>query len=252
MSSSIGDLGAGVCRGVADWIGERPETTIAVAALRSGRGRVWIDGDPAAPAGVLVESALLPGEAQGVGDGASVLRLLGEATGWSCVEVDPGLADAIGDEFERRWGIARIVVDVIHVLGEPVAEYGHPLVHPLTPSEALELPAIADDLLPDRRLVAAAAERGWFFAAVERGVIVGQGGSLAAGSVFADVGVHVGSGHRRDGIATACASGVCAALQAEGLVPVWGTSSENAASLAVACRLGFVEAARLHYFVRAT
>ena len=252
MSNAISDLGVDVRRGVGDWIGERPETTIAVAALRSGRGRVWIDGDPAAPAGVLVESSLLPGEPQGFGDGASVLHLLEEAIGWSCVEVDPVLADAIGEEFERRWGVARIVVDVIHVLRELVAEIGHSLVRPMTPAEALELPAVTDDLLPDRRLVAAAAERGWFFAAVEHGVIVGQGGSLAAGSVFADVGVHVGSGHRRDGIATACASGVCAALQAEGLVPVWGTSSENVASLATACRLGFVELARLHYLVRAT
>jgi hypothetical protein len=252
MSNSIGDLGADARRGIGDWIGERPETTIVVAALRSGRGRVWIDGDPVAPAGVLVESVLLPGEPQGFGDGAAVLRLLREAIGWSCVEVDSVLAAAMGEEFERRWGVARIVVDVIHVLREPVAELGHPLVRPMTPAEALEVPAIADDVLPDRRLVAAAAERGWFFAAVEHGVIVGQGGSFAAGSVFADVGVHVGSGHRRDGIATACASGVCAALQAEGLVPVWGTSSENTASLATACRLGFVEVARLRYLVRTT
>ena len=88
--------------------------------------------------------------------------------------------------------------------------------------------------------------------AVHEDVIVGQGGSFAAGRLFADVGVHVASHHRRDGIATACASNVCQALQFDGLVPVWGTSSDNAASLAIADTLGFEEVARLSYLVRKT
>lgn len=171
----------------------------------------------------------------------------------SCVvEVDSRLEDAISDGFEQRWGLAPIVIDVIHTLREPCANCNHPLVRPLAPTEALELPAIDEDLLPDRRLVAAAAERGRFFAAVEHGVIVGQSGSLAAALLFADVGVHVASEHRRDGIATACAVNVCQVLQSEGLVPVWGTSSDNAASLALADTLGFEEVARLSSLGRKT
>ena len=87
---------------------------------------------------------------------------------------------------------------------------------------------------------------------IEQGMIVGHGGSLAAASLFADVGVHVASDHRRDANATACAANLCKALQAEGLVPVWGTSSDNAASVAVARTLSFVEVARLSYLVRKT
>jgi len=250
MSNPIHDLDAGVRRSIADWIGERPETIIAVATLGSGNGRIWLDGDTATPAAVLIESTLVPGEPQGFGDAAPLIRLLEQANGWSCVEVDSRLADAIGDDFEQRWGIAQIVEDVIHALGEPCAEYSHPLVRQLTAAETLELPTTAEGVLPDRRLVATAAEHGRFFAAVEHGIIIGHGGALAAGSLFADVGVLLANNHRRNGIAAACASSVCKVLQAEGLVPVWGTSSDNVASLTVARKLGFVEVARLRYLVR--
>ncbi len=250
MRAAITDRSDDERRQLVDWIGERPGTVIAVAALWSGAGRVWIDGDPAAPSAVLVESAVVPGEPQGFGDGEALLRLLVEADGWSCVEVDDRLADEIAEDFARRWGPVRAVTDVVHELDEPVAIYDHPLVRALTPIEALELPAVDVGLISDRRLVASAAEHGRFFAAVDRGVIVGQGGSLAAGRVFADVGVHVAGARRRRGVATACASRTCQALQYDGLIPVWGTSADNAASLAVAQKLGFVETARLTFLVR--
>lgn len=66
MEVAIGDGGREVGRNIADWIGERPETVIPVAALLTGEGRVWIEGDPAAPDAVLVESPLVPGEPQGL------------------------------------------------------------------------------------------------------------------------------------------------------------------------------------------
>lgn len=237
-------------RQLVEWIGERPETVIAVAALLSGDGRLWIDGEPAAPSAVLVESTLVPGEPQGFGDGDALLQLLAEADGWSCVEIDDRLNREIEQNFTNRWGLASRLIDVIHELNEPVAIHEHPLVRRLTPTETLELPAAEVDLIPDRRLVASAAEHGRFFAAVDDGVIVGHGGSLAAGRVFGDVSVQVAGARRRKGIATACASRACQALQGEGLTPVWGTSAENIASLAVARKLGFVETARRTYLVR--
>jgi RimJ/RimL family protein N-acetyltransferase len=250
MMNSILDLGRDERRSIAGWIGERPETVIAVAALQTGNGRVWIDGDQSAPTAVLVESALLPGEPQGFGDAASVVRLLERMDEWSCVEVDSRLADAISHTFENRWGIAQTATDIVHVLSEECIEYSHQAVRPLTAPEAFELPAAVEGMLPDRRLVASAAELGRFFVAIDNSTIVGWGGSLAAGGSFGDVGVRVAPAQRRQGLATACASSVCSTLQAEGLVPVWGSSSENAASLAVAHKLGFEEVARLSYLVR--
>ena len=250
MRVAISDLPDGERRQLVDWIAELPETVIAISALSSGAGRVSIRRGPDAPLAVLVESPLVPGEPQGFGDGEALLGLLTHTDGWTCVEVDDAIAREIEGEFANRWGLARSVVDVIHVLNEPVAVFNHPLVRQLTPGEALELPTVDHDLLADRRLAAVAAEHGRLLAGVDDGVIVGQGGSLAAGGVFADVGVHVAGGYRRQGVATACASGVCRALQNGGLRPVWSTSSENTASLAVARKLGFVESARLTFLVR--
>jgi|GEM_PF-1412653 len=250
MRALIANLSDRERRQVADWVGERPETVLVVAALRSGDGRAWIDGDPAAPLAALIESALVPGEPQGFGESEALLELLVEADGWGCVEVDDCLGSEIEQDFASRWGPAHSVIDVIHELRKPVAVYDQPLVRQLSPTEALTLPTTDADLLPDRRLVAAAAEHGRFFACVNDGVIVGHGGSLAAGQVFADVGVQVTNARRRQGMAIACASRACQALQHDGLIPVWGTSSENTASLAVAQKLGFTETARLTYLVR--
>lgn len=250
MSAAIADFSDDDRFRLADWIGERPETVLAIAALRSGAGRLWIDGEPCGPSAVLVESAVVPGEPQGFGDGDALLRLLDVAERWGCVEVDAALAGSITQDFDRRWGLAQTVTDVVHEMRAPAAMFDHPLVRQLTKTEAIELPIADNQLLPDRQLAAQAAEHGRLFTAIEDGVVVGHGASLAAGERFADVGVHVAETHRVRGVATACASNACQALQRSGLTPVWGTGAENAASLAVAYKLGFVETARLTFLVR--
>jgi GNAT superfamily N-acetyltransferase len=60
------------------------------------------------------------------------------------------------------------------------------------------------------------------------------------GTVYADVGVVTEAAHRGRGLSSACAAAVVADLRAAGLIPTWTTSPDNAASLAVAARLGFV------------
>lgn len=235
---------------VADWIGERPATVIAVSALRAGQARWWIDGDPAAPLATLVEPAILPGELLGVGDGETLMTLLERAEGWWCVELESGTATGLAEPFGRRWGRAPAVPDLVHRLDRPVEVFDHRSVRPLSADEAYRLPLSHPGLLPDRHLAAAAAELGRLVGAVEDGVVVGRASSLAVGTTFADVGVHVDGAHRRQGIATACASLLCRRLQGERLVPVWSTSSTNLASLHTAARLGFVEVDRLTYLVR--
>jgi RimJ/RimL family protein N-acetyltransferase len=88
------------------------------------------------------------------------------------------------------------------------------------------------------------------FGAVEDDTIVGRGSSFAAGAMYADIGVYVAERYRRQGIATGAAAVAIRAVQATGLIPVWGAGSENVASLRVANRLGFVEVARCAYLVR--
>ena len=199
---------------------------------------------------VLVESALVPGEPQGFGDPAALLSLLRDADGWRCVELEPDIVEDVRQHFDREWGLARSVFDVVHVLDTPVQPRRHPLVVRLTAEDAARLPAASSDLLPDRDLVRS-ARLGRMFVAVDDGGIVGHGGSIASATSHADVGVHVAESHRGLGIATAAASMACAELQRVGLTPVWGAGSHNHASLRVAEKLGFVEVARLEYLVRA-
>lgn len=90
-----------------DWIGERPGTVLPIHALASGLGRLAVAGEPASPDAVLVESPLVPGEPQGYGDPEALLDLLSATEGWTCVELEPELARALSDGFQRRWGQPR-------------------------------------------------------------------------------------------------------------------------------------------------
>jgi RimJ/RimL family protein N-acetyltransferase len=60
------------------------------------------------------------------------------------------------------------------------------------------------------------------------------------GARYADLGVVTEPAARRRGLSAACAAAVVADVRARGLVPTWTTSPDNAGSLAVAARLGFV------------
>ena len=249
--SVVAELSASERVALAEWIGERPETVLPVAALSAGAARAWVLGPAPDPHAALVESPLVPSEPQGFGSAEALLELLRFADGWACVEVDPLTAADLEEGFHERWGLARTVIDVVHRLDRPVMVRPHPLVRALTPDDVQRLPTASNDLLPsDRTMVAAAAANGRLFGAVASGVIVGQGSSMASASWFGDVGVHVADHLRRRGIATAAASAACAALQDAGLTPVWGAGSLNHASLGVAAKLGFVEVCRRTYLVR--
>ncbi len=235
-----------------EFIGERADAVLSLAALRSGHGRVWFEGDALNPAAVLVESALVPGEPQGFGQCGALLELLSVADAWTCVEVPPTLADDISGEFDQRWGLARSVADVVHELTTPAQLLAHPLVRRVSAAEAETLDVASPDVLPDRALVVAAATVGRVFAAVVGEQIVGHGSSMAASSSFADVGVHVAEPFRGQGIAAAAASLACRAVQEAGLTPVWGAGSDNVASIRVAEKIGFREVTRLVFLVRAS
>ncbi len=84
-------------------------------------------------------------------------------------------------------------------------------------------------------------------AGVARAVIVdGRAVTVAVpfyvGERFEDIGVVTDPQYRGRGLSTACAAAVVADIRRRGRVPSWTTSPDNAASLAVAARLGFVHA----------
>jgi predicted GNAT family acetyltransferase len=59
------------------------------------------------------------------------------------------------------------------------------------------------------------------------------------GRQFEELGVVTEAEHRGRGLSLACAHGVCEEIRARGRRPSWTTSPDNAASKAVAERLGF-------------
>jgi RimJ/RimL family protein N-acetyltransferase len=56
----------------------------------------------------------------------------------------------------------------------------------------------------------------------------------------ADIGVVTDPSFRGRGLSTACATAAAAAIRSGNRVPTWTTSPDNAGSLAIAARLGFV------------
>lgn len=65
---------------------------------------------------------------------------------------------------------------------------------------------------------------------------------FSIGGRYEDIGVVTEAEHRGRGLSTACAAAVVADIRGRGRTPSWSTSPDNAASLAIAARLGFVHA----------
>jgi predicted GNAT family acetyltransferase len=76
--------------------------------------------------------------------------------------------------------------------------------------------------------------------AVVGGEIVSVAVPFFCGRTYEDIGVVTAAGHRQHGLSTACAAAVVSDIRARGHLPTWTTSPDNAGSLAVARRLGFV------------
>jgi GNAT superfamily N-acetyltransferase len=88
----------------------------------------------------------------------------------------------------------------------------------------------------------AAGGVGWGAFAGERLVAVAC--PFFVGAVYEDLGVATEPGFRGLGLSPACAGEVVRDVRRRGRVPTWTTSPDNAASLRVAAKLGFVPARR--------
>jgi GNAT superfamily N-acetyltransferase len=84
------------------------------------------------------------------------------------------------------------------------------------------------------------ARSGRAWAAFDGAVPVSVACSFFVGRRFEDVGVVTDPAHRGHGLSTACAAAVAADIRGRGRQPTWTTSPDNAGSLGVARRLGFV------------
>lgn len=214
---------------------ERPGPQIYGQLRHTGLGRALVDRRDA-PRAVLVE---IPGNFALRGDPAAVDPAeLAALTGF--VEAAPGwepvLRAATGDV-----GAWPRVVSALPAAAPPVRPR-HP-TRRLGPADAVVLrgydPAggwIWETHGGPDELAAAAVGHGAFV----DGRLVSIAVPFFAGAAHVDIGVVTEAGYRGRGLSTACAAAVVADIRAGRRIPTWSTSPDNAGSLAVAARLGFV------------
>lgn len=242
------------CDALADRLGDTPEVVIAVHLLRRRLCSAHAVGEPGRPDAVILRYNHLPEEPSAYGtDAGAIWSILRGLSGWTCINVDVGVASRLGLLMEADMGRAvRRVEDVYHTLDRTVAASVHPAARPLGRDDLAllegapaEIRAMAlgfgslDGLLPEG--VAAGAE-------VDGGPVA-LACTTAQTERHADVGVITLEGYRGRGLATACAALVSGIIHRSGRVSVWSTGDDNLASLRVARKLGFREAGRRAYLV---
>jgi predicted GNAT family acetyltransferase len=177
--------------------------------------------------------------------------LLQQVEGWTCILVDTRVAPALGAIIEAGMGCrVRFLDDVTHLLTEPVRVHRDEAVRRLTLADLALLEAapleLRASLWRDTRQLLA---EGVVASAIMSGRVVATALVAACSERYADIGVFTREGYRGRGYATAAASLVAQAVQAEGRIPLWGAGAHNEASLRVAQKLGFEEISRRRYVI---
>jgi RimJ/RimL family protein N-acetyltransferase len=236
-------------------LGDTPLTTLTLQVLRTGACRVYLDGEPSRPKGVIVQADAMSEEPTGYGSDPEILwALLQQASGWTCVDVDYDCAPPLGAMIERATGASvRYLEDIYFVLDRPAPSYRHPAVRVLTAADLPLLEAAPPELHSSlwgsaRTLMS----EGTVACAIVDGEIVATALCSGRSERYADVGVYTRQEYRGLGLSTAAAALVAGQVQARGLIPTWSTGGHNTASLRVAQKLGFVEVARRQYVILVT
>ncbi|GEL20423.1 GNAT family N-acetyltransferase [Pseudonocardia asaccharolytica] len=214
---------------VADWFAERPGKLMHAHITQTGIGRCRVDRWPG-PSTVLAE---LPGNIAARGEPRPVPDLVGfvqAAPEWlpALREVDPGTA-----VWDRVVAVLPDAVDV------PAP--AHP-VRRLGPDDAAALAGLDPSIgwvCGTWGGPAGVAASGMAWAAFDDDRPVSVACSFFVGSAQEDIGVVTDPHHRGRGLSTACAAALVGEIRSRGRRPTWTTSPDNAASLAIAARLGF-------------
>jgi hypothetical protein len=236
---------------LADTLGEHVDTVISVHLLRRGLCRAYIAGSPQHFTAVVIES---PGstELRGFGaDAEALYNLLEVIPSWSCVDVAPTCAPALGRLIEERMGVAvRYYADLHHALRKPVEFRHDPAVRRLTPADVSLLESAPAGVRAEGFGTAyAMLAEGVVAAAIVADRIVGIAFTSARSHDYADVAVSTLEPWRNRGFAAAAAGLVAHDIQEAGQIPVWSTGEDNWASLRVAEKLGFSRECELTYVI---
>lgn len=233
-------------------LGEAPETLMSLEQLQRGVCRACVLGPVDAPLASAVQPNAFPGDVSVYGnDAQATFALLRQLNGWEAADVAVAQARPVAEWL--GWATRRKVIfsrEHFFTLDEPVPSLPHPDVRMLGEADLPLLEAATESLdMGDWRFGSAGAllAEGLAAGAVIDGALAAVAFTAALGERYADVGIATQETRRGQGLATAAAALVCAAIQAGGRTPVWGTSAENPASQRVAAKLGFREVAQRMY-----
>ena len=240
------------CLVLSDVLGDTPMTVIPAARLKHAGCDAYVHGTLPDITAALIFDPFCPDEPCGFGTDAEALWHLLKATdGWSCINVDPSCATALGSLIAADRDVTiRYYGDVYHALLEPVRCYPNASVRLLT---LADLPCLAKAPAEVQgngyNTHAAMLTDGIAAGAIVENSIVAIAHTYAENDLHADIGVSTIEKWRERGFATAAASLVAQNIQAIGKVPVWSCGEDNIASLRVAEKLGFTEIGRRTYVI---
>lgn len=250
--SRIAPLDPAGMSALANALGDTPETVISVYQLSAGLSRAYVLGEPDSPRAAVVQNSDLPAEPFGFGnDAESLWAVLKNVDGWRCVTVSPEVARPLGALIEGETGRpVRYYGDLYHVLKAPPPSMPHPAVRRLAVSDLGLVTAAAPELrVSGMGSPAAMLNRGIAVGAIIDGRLVANAHTSARSVLYADIGVYTMEAYRGRGLATSMAALLARLIIEAGQTPVWSCGEGNAASLAVAAKLGFAEVSRRVYVI---
>lgn len=237
---------------ISAWLGDSPTTVISRHFLREGRAEVFCVGSAHDPEAVVIQLIEYPQEPTAFGHADAIASILPMLSGWTCLNVPSDVADALIDPVRHAAGAAsvRLLDDVYFELTEPVRHVRLPDVRLLTAADHHLVRSAPGDLVGESG-DSLLEEMTWghVAGAIRDCQLVSIAHTFARSERHVDIGVATIDAWRKRGLATAAAALVAGAIQGEGRIPVWSCGGHNAASLAIAARLGFREVVRRTYLV---
>ena len=239
---------------VADALGDTPETAIPAHLMRRGLADVYLAGSLPAFDALVVQSHPWLDEPWCFGKDPNILwGLLSRLPGWGQRRMSPNVPHALATPLSalihREKNIeVRQYGDVYHTLTRRIDIF---IVAEVRQMEICDVNLLADFRRDPRRLGFRTFEdllaNGLAAGAVVDGRLVSLAHTNALTANYGDIGVYTDDAWRGMGFATGSASIVACLIQDLGRTPVWSAGEDNAASLHIAAKLGFVEVSRRAY-----
>lgn len=234
---------------IVEALGDSPFTVISTHQLRRRLCRAWLAGTPQRFDALVMHHKEDPSEPCSFGEDADAIwRLLQQVQGWTCIESVQSVAPALGALIEQHLHVpVRTLPDIHFTLTTPAPDLPHSDVRLLTMADV----SLIQTAQPYESLeqIEWMLREGAIAGAIVDGQLVAWAHTYCMSPKYCDIGVFTHESQRRRGYSAACTALVAKAMQQRGLIPVWSTGETNAASRAVAGKIGFHEVGRLVYTI---